>query len=118
MAVIVQKYGGSSVADVHKLRRVAERAMKTRALGHDVVVVVSAMGDTSDELLASVRPVTKLNQQRENLRYILETADLAKFAKLEPQPEAHEASLKKAYELVEWTRPRQEAAETGKETKT
>jgi hypothetical protein len=79
---------------------------------------VNAMEQTSDELLASVRPVTKLNQQRENLRYILETADLAKFAKLEPQPEAHEASLKKAYELVEWTRPRQEAAETGKETKT
>src|SRR5947208_3318569 len=52
MAVIVQKYGGSSVADVDKLRRVAERVMRTRAEAHNVVVVVSAMGDTTDDLLA------------------------------------------------------------------
>ena len=49
MSVVVQKYGGSSVADVAKLRLVAERVMKTRALGHDVVVVVSAMGDATDD---------------------------------------------------------------------
>ena len=55
MAVIVQKYGGSSVADVDKLRRVAERVVKTRAQGHDVVVVVSAMGDTTDDLLAMAK---------------------------------------------------------------
>jgi aspartate kinase len=52
MAIVVQKYGGSSVADVAKLRLVAERVMRTSRLGHDVVVVVSAMGDTTDELLA------------------------------------------------------------------
>src|SRR5207237_6769975 len=52
MAVIVQKYGGSSVADVDKLRRVAERVMRTRVQGHNVVVVVSAMGDTTEVLLA------------------------------------------------------------------
>jgi aspartate kinase len=52
MATIVQKYGGSSVADVDRLRRVAERVMRTKRAGHDVVVVVSAMGDTTDELLA------------------------------------------------------------------
>ena len=58
MAVIVQKYGGSSVADVDKLRRVAERVMRTRAQGHQVVVVVSAMGDTTDELLAMAKKVS------------------------------------------------------------
>lgn len=79
---------------------------------------VNAMEQTTDELLAKIKPVTKLNQQRDNLRYILETADLAKFAKLEPQQEAHEASLKKAYELVEWTRPREEAPEKSKEAGT
>ena len=58
MAVVVQKYGGSSVADVSKLKYVAERVMRTRALGHDVVVVVSAMGDTTDELLAMAKSVS------------------------------------------------------------
>jgi len=52
MAVVVQKYGGSSVADAQKLRKVAERVIRTRSLGHQVVVVVSAMGNTTDELLA------------------------------------------------------------------
>lgn len=52
MAVIVQKYGGSSVADVEKIAQVAERVVATRRDGHDVVVVVSAMGKTTDELLA------------------------------------------------------------------
>ena len=55
MAIVVQKYGGSSVADVKKLRLVAERVMRTRRLGHNVVVVVSAMGDTTDELLAMAK---------------------------------------------------------------
>ena len=49
MSIIVQKYGGSSVADVAKLRYVAERVMQTARRGHQVVVVVSAMGDTTDE---------------------------------------------------------------------
>ena len=47
MSIVVQKYGGSSVADVTRLRQVAERVMRTRAAGHDVVVVVSAMGDSN-----------------------------------------------------------------------
>src|SRR6476620_7654256 len=51
MSIVVQKYGGSSVADVVKLKQVADRVMRTRRDGHDVVVVVSAMGDTTDELL-------------------------------------------------------------------
>ena len=51
MSIIVQKYGGSSVADVQRLRRVAELVAQTRREGHQVVVVVSAMGRTTDELL-------------------------------------------------------------------
>ena len=51
MAIVVQKYGGSSVSDVQKLTQVADRVMRTQRSGHQVVVVVSAMGDTTDELL-------------------------------------------------------------------
>jgi aspartate kinase len=65
MAVIVQKYGGSSVADVQKLRHVAERVMRTRQQGHDVVVVVSAMGDTTDELLGMAKQVSASPARRE-----------------------------------------------------
>lgn len=55
MAVRVQKFGGSSVADLDRIRQVAERVVQTRAEGHDVVVVVSAMGNTTNELLAMAR---------------------------------------------------------------
>lgn len=55
MAVIVQKFGGSSVADVQKIAQVAERVVATRRAGHDVVVVVSAMGKTTDELITLAR---------------------------------------------------------------
>jgi aspartate kinase len=65
MAVIVQKYGGSSVADAEKILRVAERVAGTRQGGHQVVVVVSAMGDTTDELLALARKVTADPHRRE-----------------------------------------------------
>jgi aspartate kinase len=65
MAIVVQKYGGSSVADVTRLRQVAERVMRTRQAGHDVVVVVSAMGDTTDELLALAKQVSPNPDRRE-----------------------------------------------------
>ena len=65
MAIVVQKYGGSSVADVQRLRQVAERIMKTRQQGHDVVVVVSAMGDTTDDLLAMAKQVSANPERRE-----------------------------------------------------
>ena len=55
MSVIVQKYGGSSVADVQKIGFIADRVVATKRNGHDVVVVVSAMGKTTDELLALAR---------------------------------------------------------------
>ena len=51
MALVVQKYGGSSVSDVDAMRRVARRVVDTREAGNTVVVVVSAMGDTTDDLL-------------------------------------------------------------------
>ena len=51
MALVVQKYGGSSVADIEAMRRVARRVAATRRAGNIVVVVVSAMGDTTDDLL-------------------------------------------------------------------
>ncbi|MCU1550334.1 MAG: aspartate kinase [Glaciihabitans sp.] len=51
MSLIVQKYGGSSVADAESIRRVAKRIVETRKAGNEVVVVVSAMGDTTDELM-------------------------------------------------------------------
>jgi aspartate kinase len=64
-ATVVQKYGGSSVADVEKIQRVAERVVATREQGKHVVVVVSAMGDTTDELLALARKVTDSPSRRE-----------------------------------------------------
>ncbi len=65
MSIVVQKYGGSSVADAHKMKRVAERVMATRRAGHDVVVVVSAMGDTTDDLLALAKQVSPNPDRRE-----------------------------------------------------
>jgi aspartate kinase len=65
VGVIVQKYGGSSVADAEKILRVAGRVAETRQGGHQVVVVVSAMGDTTDELLALARKVTADPHRRE-----------------------------------------------------
>lgn len=65
MAVVVQKYGGSSVADLERLRKVAERVVTTRRAGHDVVVVVSAMGNTTSELLALARTVSPSPDRRE-----------------------------------------------------
>jgi aspartate kinase len=52
VAVIVQKYGGTSVADTGRIRAVAERVAEAKRAGYDVVVVVSAMGDTTDDLMA------------------------------------------------------------------
>jgi aspartate kinase len=65
MAVLVQKYGGSSVADVEKIRRVAARVVEARRAGNDVVVVVSAMGKTTDELLALAKRVAPDPPRRE-----------------------------------------------------
>jgi len=65
VGLVVQKYGGSSVGDAERIRRVAERIVATRRLGNEVVVVVSAMGDTTDELLELAKQVTPLPSGRE-----------------------------------------------------
>ena len=65
VGIVVQKYGGSSVADAAGIKRVARRIVDTRRAGHDVVVVVSAMGDTTDELLDLAEQVSPLPPPRE-----------------------------------------------------
>lgn len=65
MALIVQKYGGSSVADTEAMKRVAQRIVDTHNAGHRVIVVVSAMGDTTDDLLDSAAALTDNPPERE-----------------------------------------------------
>ncbi|MEV6860622.1 aspartate kinase [Streptosporangium subroseum] len=65
MALVVQKYGGSSVADASRIKRVAQRIVATKKAGNDVVVIVSAMGDTTDELLDLAQQVSPLPPGRE-----------------------------------------------------
>jgi aspartate kinase len=65
MGLIVQKFGGSSVADAEGMKRVAARIVATKKAGHQVVVVVSAMGDTTDELIELANAVTPIPQGRE-----------------------------------------------------
>src|SRR3954449_4850446 len=65
MALVVQKYGGSSVGDAEKIKRGAQRIVDARRAGNDVVVVVSAMGDTTDELMDLAQQVSPLPPPRE-----------------------------------------------------
>ncbi len=65
MALVVQKYGGSSVADADGIKRVAQRIVSTRKAGDRVVVVVSAMGDSTDELIDLANQVSPLPPGRE-----------------------------------------------------
>ncbi|HWO66511.1 MAG TPA: aspartate kinase [Umezawaea sp.] len=65
MALVVQKYGGSSVGSAERIKRVAERIVATRKAGNDVVVAVSAMGDSTDELLDLARQVSPVPPARE-----------------------------------------------------
>ena len=60
MSIIVQKYGGSSVADAAQIKQVAGRIAAARDKGHRVVVVVSAMGDTTDELIKLAYQVAEI----------------------------------------------------------
>jgi aspartate kinase len=65
VSLIVQKFGGSSVADAESIKRVAKRIVETRKAGNDVVVAVSAMGDTTDELIDLAHEVTPIPDPRE-----------------------------------------------------
>jgi aspartate kinase len=63
--IVVQKFGGSSLADADRIRRVARRIARERAAGADLVVIVSAMGDTTDELLGLAAAITDTPDERE-----------------------------------------------------
>jgi aspartate kinase len=63
--IVVQKYGGTSVGDVDRMKRVAQRIVDTRRAGHDVVAVVSAMGKTTDELVDMAARINRRPPQRE-----------------------------------------------------
>ena len=65
MSIIVQKYGGTSVEDAERVQAVAGRILRAREAGHDVVVVVSAMGETTDDLLALANRITSAPEPRE-----------------------------------------------------
>src|SRR5437867_6728800 len=81
MSIVVQKYGGSSVADVSRIKQVADRVMRTRRAGHDVVVVVSAMGDTTDDLLGLAKQVSP-NPDRRELDMLLTAGERISMALL------------------------------------
>jgi aspartate kinase len=81
MALFVQKYGGSSVADPDRIRGVARRAVETVKAGHRVVVVVSAMGKTTDGLIRLAREVTETPSERE-LDVVLATGEQVSIALL------------------------------------
>lgn len=66
MALIVQKYGGTSVGSTERIRRVADRCLRTQAEGHDVVVVVSAMSGETNRLLELVRAISDTPSMREH----------------------------------------------------
>lgn len=65
MSIVVQKFGGSSVADIDRLKNVAKRVVKQKKAGDQVVVVVSALGDTTDELMAKANAINKNPSERE-----------------------------------------------------
>jgi aspartate kinase len=75
MSLIVQKYGGSSVADAEKIKNVARRIIKTKEAGNQVVVVVSAMGDTTDDLLKLASQINASPDRRE-LDVLVSTGEL------------------------------------------
>lgn len=75
MSVIVQKYGGSSVGTIEKIKKVAQSVIKKHEAGNSMVVVVSAMGDTTDELIALAKQVTD-NPDRRELDALLSTGEM------------------------------------------
>ena len=82
MGLIVQKFGGSSVADAASIRRVAQRIAATKRAGNDVVVVVSAMGDTTDELLDLATEVVEGDPAPRELDMLLTSGERISMALL------------------------------------
>jgi aspartate kinase len=81
MTLLVQKFGGSSVADAGRIRHVAKRVLAARTQGHDVVVVVSAPGDMTDDLIGMARQITDQPSPRE-LDMLLATGEQVSIALL------------------------------------
>ncbi len=79
MALVVQKYGGSSVADAAKINNVAKRIIATKEKGNEVVVVVSAMGKTTDELINLAKKISPKPQERE-IDVLLSTGEIVASA--------------------------------------
>ncbi len=81
MAVVVQKYGGSSVGTIEKIKKVAETAVRRKRAGDDLVIVVSAMGDTTDELIDMAHQITEHPDKRE-MDALLSTGEMISCALL------------------------------------
>ena len=81
MALVVQKYGGTSVGDVERIKNVASRVTRTKNQGHDVVVVVSAMAGETDRLLRLAQQVTSTPDERE-LDVLVSTGEQVSIALL------------------------------------
>ncbi len=81
MALIVQKFGGSSVANVERIQHVARRVLADKRKGHQLVVVVSALGDTTDDLVDLANQITKLPSERE-MDMLLSTGEQVSVALL------------------------------------
>ncbi|MHA7283064.1 aspartate kinase [Arthrobacter sp. TMS2-4] len=82
MSLIVQKFGGSSVADADGIKRVAQRVVDTQAAGHQVVVVVSAMGDSTDELLDLAAQVSPTSSDAREMDMLLSAGERISMALL------------------------------------
>lgn len=81
MGIIVQKFGGSSVADIGKIKNVAKRIVATKLAGHSVVVVVSALGDATDKLVELARQISLTPPERE-MDMLLATGEQVSIALL------------------------------------
>ncbi len=81
MAIVVQKFGGSSVANPERIKAVAKRVVEAKDRGDDVVVVVSALGDTTDELIALARQISERPPKRE-MDMLLATGEQVSIALL------------------------------------
>lgn len=81
MGIVVQKYGGSSVGTIEKIKKVAQTVAKRKQAGDDVVVVVSAMGDTTDDLIGLAKEVTS-NPDKRELDALLSTGEMMSSALL------------------------------------
>lgn len=88
MGILVQKFGGSSVSDIDKIKAVAQRIVATREAGYDLVVVVSAMGDTTDDLLEMARAINPSPSRRE-LDMLLSVGERISMALLSMAVHAH-----------------------------